>query len=179
MGRAIRVASVCFVAAAGAVGCARDLDDAVRREIRDRVAAATAPSSAAGASWSLVRQVYRDREHRPLWSEGGHPLRRARDLVAAICRAGREGFRPADYDVEGLRRAVVALKSKQDPGPEDVAALDIRLTAMMLAFGRDLLAGRLDPKTVDDGWYLRSRRSSIDSTLLTALRDDDSPDELE
>jgi L,D-transpeptidase YcbB len=179
MGRAIWVASVCFLATAGIGGCARDLDDAVRREIRERVSATRPSSTAASVSWRLVRQVYRDREHRPLWSEGGHPLRRARDLVASICRAEREGFRPADYDVEGLRRAVLALKSKQDAGPEDVAALDMRLTAMMLGFGRDLLAGRLDPRAVDDGWYLRSRRSSIDSTLLAALRDDEFPGMLE
>jgi L,D-transpeptidase YcbB len=179
MGRGIRVASVCFVAAVGAGGCGREVDDAVRREIRELVSAPTPPSSAAGVSWALVRRVYRDREDRPLWTGGGRPLRRAKDLVASICHAGREGFRAADYDVDGLRRAVLALKSKQEPGPEELAALDIRLTAMMLAFGRDVLAGRLDPRAVDDGWYLRSRRSSLDSTLLAVVRHDESPDMLE
>jgi murein L,D-transpeptidase YcbB/YkuD len=48
----------------------------------------------------------------------------------------------------------------------------------MLGFGTDLLSGRLDPRTVDDGWYLTTRRSSVDSTLRAALRDDDSPDVL-
>jgi len=47
---------------------------------------------------------------------------------------------------------------------------------MMLAFGTDLLAGQLDPRTVDDGWYLRARRSSVDSTLRAAFREDGFPD---
>ena len=179
MRRVIGVALVCLVLSMGIGGCADDLDDAVGREIRKRVSAEKPPSSESGASWDLIRQVYRDREERPLWSRRGRPLARAKDLVNSICRAGKEGFRPADYDVEGLRQAALALESKQEPGPDDIAVLDIRLTGMMLAFAKDLLAGRLDPRAVDDGWYLRSRRSSIDSTLRAALQDDDFPDMLE
>ena len=179
MRRVTEVALVCLVGSAGIGGCAGDLDDAVGREIRKRVSAEKPPSSESGASWDLIRQVYRDREERPLWSRRGRPLARAKELVTSICRAGKEGFRPADYDVEGLRQAALALESKQEPGPDDIAALDIRLTGMMLAFAKDLLAGRLDPRAVDDGWYLRSRRSSIDSTLRAALQDDDFPDMLE
>ena len=59
------------------------------------------------------------------------------------------------------------------------AALDLRLTSLMLGFATDLLSGRLDPRAVDDGWYLTTRRSSVDSTLRAALQDDDSPDVLE
>ena len=179
MDRATWVAWACLVAAAGVGGCGSDLDDAVRREIHSQMAAATPPKEAGGVSWRLVRQVYADREERPLWSKHGHPLGRAKDLIASICRAGREGFRPGDYDFPGLGRAVTALKSKEDPEPKDIAALDIRLTAIMLAFGGDVLAGRLDPRAVDDGWYLHSRRASIDSTLRAALEDEGFPDLLE
>ena len=176
MGRAIRVASYYLVAMAGIGGCGGGLDDAVRQEIRERISSTKAPPYLGGVPWKLVRQVYGDRQERPLWSKGGHPLGRARDLVASICRAEREGLRPADYDLEGLRKAVQALKAEENAGPDDLAALDLRLTAVMLGFGTDLLAGRLDPRAVDDGWYLRSRRSSVDSTLRAALRNDGFPD---
>jgi murein L,D-transpeptidase YcbB/YkuD len=179
MGRANRVAWYCLVAMAGVGGCGGGLDDAVRQEIRERVSSTKPPSYLGGVPWQLVRQVYGDREERPLWSKGGYPLGRAKDLVGSICRAEREGLRPADYDLEGLRGAVQALKAEKNAGPDDLAALDVRLTAMMLGFGTDLLAGRLDPRAIDDGWYLRSRRSSVDSTLRAALRDDGFPDLLE
>jgi len=179
MGRALRVVSICLAAAAGITGCARDLDHRVREEIRTRLSSTKAPPYAGGAQWRLMRQVYHDRENRPLWSQAGRPLGRARNLVASICRAGREGLRPSAYDLEGLRVAVRELREKERPGPEDIAALDMRLTATMLAFGTDLLAGQLDPRTVDDGWYLRARRSSVDSTLRAELRREGFPDMLE
>jgi L,D-transpeptidase YcbB len=179
MGRAIRVALSCLVAMAGVSGCTGGLDDAVRREIQERVSSTKAPPYLGAVRWNLVRQVYRDRDDRPLWSKGGNPLARARGLVASICRAEREGLRPAEYDLDGLRRAVQALKAEENAGPDDIAALDLRLTAIMLGFGNDLLAGRLDPRAVDDGWYLRTHRSSVDSTLRAALLDDGFPDMLE
>ena len=168
-----------FLVVAGICGCGKDLDDAVRQEIHGVVSSREAPSYARGASWRLIRQIYGDHDERPLWSRTGRPLGRARELVTSICRAGREGLRPSEYDLEGLRDAVKALKQKERPGPRDIAALDIRLTAMMLALGKDLLAGRLDPRTVDDGWYLRARRSSVDSTLRTAFQQKGFPDMLE
>ena len=117
MRRLFLAAAACFFVV-GIHGCDSGLDDAVRQEIRARVSSDEAPSYARAASWRLVRQVYRDQEERPLWSRGGHPLGRARELVASICRAGREGLRPGEYDLEGLRDAVKALKEKEDAGPE-------------------------------------------------------------
>jgi L,D-transpeptidase YcbB len=179
MRRVLRTASTCLALLAGIAGCAGDLEDAVREEIRTSLSSTKAPDYAHGAPWRLVRQVYRDQEERPLWIKGGRPLGRARELVASICDARREGLRPADYDLEGLRSAVRALKAQEHAGAKDIAALDIRLTAMMLAFGADLLGGRLDPRTVDDGWYLHARRSSVDSTLRVAFKQEGFPDMLD
>ena len=179
MSRAIWMVSSCLVVMAWISGCSGGLDDDVGQQIRERISSTKAPPYLGGARWSLVRDVYRDRDERPLWSKGGNPLGRARDLVASICRAQKEGLRPTDYDLEGLRRAVQAVKNREQAGPDEIAALDLRLTAIMLGFGTDLLAGRLDPRAVDDGWYLRSRRSSIDSTLRAAIADDGFPDMLE
>jgi L,D-transpeptidase YcbB len=179
MSRALREVSTCLVLLAGIGGCGGDFDDAVRQEIRAGVSSTKAPDYARAAPWRLVRQVYRDQEERALWSKGGRPLGRAKELVASICDAAKEGLRPADYDLEGLRDAVQALKAKEHAEPKDIATLDIRLTATMLAFGTDLLGGRLDPRTVDDGWYLRARRSSVDSTLRVAFRKEGFPDMLD
>ncbi len=178
MRRLFRMAAACIVVA-GLTACAGELDDQVRQEIQSRLASPKAPSYARDAPWRLVRQVYDDHEDRPIWSKAGGRLGRARELVTSICRGGREGLRPAGYDLEGLRDAVKALKRKERPDPANVAALDIRLTAMMLALGTDLLAGQLDPRTVDDGWYLRARRASVDSTLRAAFDEDGFPDMLE
>jgi murein L,D-transpeptidase YcbB/YkuD len=166
------------VAVAG-VGCHRGLDREVEREIQARVAERQAPPFVRGVRWSLLQQVYRDHRHRPIWVHGASPEGRARELVRRICRSGEEGLSPADYDLAGLKQALLDLKTAKRPDPRKLAALDLRLTTMMLGFATDLLSGRLDPRTVDDGWYLTTRRSSVDSTLRAALQDDDSPDVLE
>jgi murein L,D-transpeptidase YcbB/YkuD len=175
--RAIGIATACILAIT-ATGCHGGLDRQVEREIGARVAERQAPAFVRGVRWSLVQQVYRDRHLRPIWVHGARPEGRARELVRAICRSGDEGLRPADYDLAGLRTALLELKGAKRPDPAELAALDLRLTSLMLGFGTDILSGRLDPRTVDDGWYLTTRRSSVDSTLRAALRDDDSPDVL-
>jgi murein L,D-transpeptidase YcbB/YkuD len=154
------------------------MDRDIQQELRQRTAAERAPEFVRGVRWTLLQQVYRDREYRPLWMQGARPAGRARELVRAICRSGEEGLRPADYDLAGLRAALRKLADAGRADPAELASLDLRLTSLMLGFGTDLLSGRLDPRTVDDGWYLTRRRSSVDSTLRAALADDDTPDVL-
>jgi murein L,D-transpeptidase YcbB/YkuD len=173
------VAPSCLLALIGAGGCGGGLDKDVRSGIEHRLSEKQAPPFLGGVRWALMRQVYRDRDYDPVWLRSGRPGGKARDLVRSLCRAGEEGLRPADYDLEGLRRALESVKRAKRPDPDDLAAVDLRLTALLLGIGNDLLSGRLDPRTVDDGWYLRARRASVDSSLRAAVRDEDSPDMLE
>ena len=173
-----RITVVCLIFSTGAA-CHRGVERDVQRELRQRTAAERAPAFVRGVRWSLLQRVYRDREYRPVWMQGARPAGRARELVRTICRSGEEGLRPGDYDLAGLRSALEKLDEAKRPDPAHLAALDLRLTSLMLALGTDLLSGRLDPRTVDDGWYLTRRRSAVDSTLRAALADDDSPDVLE
>ena len=145
-----------------------------------RVAEKQAPAFVRGVRWSLLQRVYQDREHRPIWVRGTRPDGRARELVRRICRSGEEGLRPGDYDLAGLRAALEKLKDGEGrPDPAALAALDLRLTSLMLGFGTDLLVG--PPRPAHGGRRLVShpRRSSVDSTLRAALADDDSPDVLD
>jgi murein L,D-transpeptidase YcbB/YkuD len=161
-------------------GACRRGDDAVGAGIRHLVSAAKPPAALERARWKVVKQVYDDREHRPLWTAGGRPRGAARDLVATLCDAGREGLRPADYALAGLRKVLERTYARDaKPTPAALAALDLELTARFLDYGADLLAGRLDPSAVDDGWYIRARRSSVDSTLRAALHADGLKDMLD
>ena len=154
----------------GAGACRRG-DDAVGAEIRELASASEAPAALKGARWKVLKKVYEDREYRPLWTADGRPRGIARELAATLCDAEREGLRPADYDLADLRKQLERTwAGDEKPGSAELAALDLELTARLLDYGADLLAGRLDPSAVDDGWYIRARRSSVDSTLRVALR---------
>jgi murein L,D-transpeptidase YcbB/YkuD len=163
-----------------AAGACRRGDDAVGAEIRHLVSAAKPPAALQRVRWKVVKQVYGDRKHRPLWTSGGRPRGAARDLVATLCDAEREGLRPADYGLAGLRKLLErTYAGDRKPTPAALAAFDLELTARFLDYGADLLAGRLDPSAVDDGWYIRARRSSVDSTLRAALHADGLKDMLD
>ncbi|HET8648871.1 MAG TPA: L,D-transpeptidase family protein, partial [Gemmatimonadales bacterium] len=97
------------------------------------------------------------------------PRDRARDLVDAICAADSQALRPRDYPIEGLSAALQRAYHSDSVTAGDLAETDLRLTQLFLQYGGDLLAGRVDPSVVDGSWYIRTRRATIDSTLIAAL----------
>jgi murein L,D-transpeptidase YcbB/YkuD len=156
-----------------AASCRRG-DAAIGSEIKELTSASKPPAAFKGARWKVLRQVYADREYRPFWVKGGRPAGAARELAATLCDAEREGLRPADYDLADLRKVLEQTwVGDKKPAPAALARLDVELTTRLLDYGADLLAGRLDPAAVDDGWYIRARRSRVDSTLRVALRSTD------
>lgn len=153
-----------------AASCHRG-DDAVGNGIRTLVSAPAPSAPLTGTRQRVLKQVYADRKYRPLWTSGGQARGVAKDLVTRLCDAEQEGLRPADYHLAGLRKALErAFTGGGKPTPALLAALDLELTARFLDYGADLLAGRLDPAAVDNGWYIRARRSSVDSTLRKAIQ---------
>ena len=160
----------CVLALLGTVAC-RNPADRINQEIRNITSADSPPAYLEGVRWKLLRQIYEDRQYRPLWV-GIRPLpERTKELIANLCDAEREGLRPADYHLSELRRTLERLQPSFDKQrPEAFAVLDLELTRRFLDYGADLLAGRLDPKVVASEWYIRVRRSSIDGTLRGAAQ---------
>src|SRR5918995_3515209 len=167
MTRALLLICACVALILSANGCHRD--DPSAKAIRATVTSAVAPPSLRSIRWKLIQQVYRDREYRPIWTSGRKLTGEARDLIETLCHAEREGLRAGDYDLAGLGAELARLHDEKDPAHETIAALDIRLTGRFLEYGADLLAGRLDPQAVDNGWYIRARRAAIDKTLRATL----------
>ena len=165
----------CLIALLGTVAC-RQSADRISQEIRNITSAEGPPAYLEGVRWKLLRQIYEDRDYRPLWI-GMHPVpERTRDLIGSLCDAEREGLRPADYRLSELRRTVERLRPSLDKDrPEAFAVLDLELTRRFLDYGADLLAGRLDPKAVASEWYIRARRSSIEGALRGAVLAEEFP----
>jgi murein L,D-transpeptidase YcbB/YkuD len=177
MTRVILLASAGLITVLGSGGCRRD--DPTTREIRAALSSPDPSTSVAGARWELVRQIYGDRNYRALWLDGTKLAERTRELIETLCHADREGLRASDYRLADIRTGLERIRATGNPGPSLMAALDLQLTRSFLDYGGDLLAGKLDPKAVDNGWYIRARRAGIDSILRAALRKDDFDDMME
>jgi murein L,D-transpeptidase YcbB/YkuD len=168
MTRAFLLNSACAVTLLGAVACGRDQT----AEHLERTLSSPEAAAAVGTRLELVRRVYLDRDYQPVWIDGSGLDGRGRDLIETLCHAERQGLRSADYDLPGLQAQLASLSEDKKSNPAALAALDLRLTRAFLDYGSDLLAGRLDPQAVHNGWYIKSRRAVIDSTLRSALSHD-------
>ena len=152
------------------------VDDAeVSEALAGALASTQAPAYIKDGAWPVMRDAYVDRGNAPLWVDAARPHAEARALVDAVANAESEGLRIGEYDLAGLQGALD--RAYGDAKAKDAAAalaeLDLRLTNLFVSYGRDLLAGRLDPARVDRDWYIRTRRAAADSALRTALRSDD------
>jgi L,D-transpeptidase YcbB len=165
MTRAILLNSACVITLLGAAACG---PDETAKQLEVTLSSANA-APALGPRLERLRRVYLDRDYRPLWIDGSKLQDRAIDLIETLCHAEREGLRAADYDLGGLQAELARLRESKKPNPAALAALDLRLTRAFLDYEADLLAGRLDPQAVDNGWYIKARRAAIDSTLRSAL----------
>lgn len=153
-------------------------DELVAERIRNRIEAAgvVAELKAGGepvyASEALpgfyVRRLYR-----PAWEDKHGPTRLVNDLVNALRRTDLEGLRPEDYHlaaIETLLAAVRAdLRSGGAIGPDRWAELDLLLTDAFLAYGSHLLAGRVNPETLQPEWVANRRSADFAALLETVL----------
>ncbi len=82
-------------------------------------------------------------DYRPLWTDDGRWLPRARDLIARLSNSRYDGLEPKDY----LKAAFLML----DAGRVDEkiqADADVELSASAVGFIRNLSSGRIDPSSV-------------------------------
>jgi murein L,D-transpeptidase YcbB/YkuD len=160
------------VLAVSLAGCHKFDRDQMTATLQRTVSAKAAPRYAADR-WKTMQAIYSERQYAPIWLDKERPRQQAKDLIDALTSAENQGLRMRDYDLPGLRSALDQAYHEGKTTSQDLANLDLRLTSLFLDYGKDLLTGRLDPSAVDSGWYIKSRRSSVDSTLRAAIRQSD------
>lgn len=112
--------------------------------------------------------IYRERDHLPLW-QGEAGLRvAAYALVERLRSAAEHGLCGEDYQLEPIevllaQRAAAARRQAKLP-PRDAALLDLLLTQAFLDYGTHLVEGRVDPALAHVDW--RARRRKIDLVRL-------------
>jgi murein L,D-transpeptidase YcbB/YkuD len=95
---------------------------------------------------------YTRRQFAPAWSAAD-----GQELLAAIRDAGSDGLDPADYHLAAIART------------SDGDARDLLLTDSFFLLASHLLAGRVDPATIEPTWCLEPRGNDLVAALETAL----------
>ena len=91
----------------------------------------------------MLADFYQVPSNGPVWVTDGRANAKARELVEVLSRADRDALNPADYRAELLASQLNAT------GPNELAYLEVSLSAALLNYTRHLGAGRVRPQRID------------------------------
>lgn len=155
-------------------GCAgRATSHEVTPALREILAGQPVPS-VEPAVWTDLRAFYTQRAEAPAWVNSRRPTENAADALTALNTARQHGFDANDYGAAGLLALSQAVEDLDPKSPERlqrVAEFDVRMTAALLAFGRDVAMGRTAPTSPDGSWKARRTAPDYAGTFGQALDD--------
>jgi len=126
------------------------------------------------AVWTDVRAFYTQRQDAPAWVDHRRPTAKAAKVLALLNTARQHGYDPADYAAAELLEMSQAVEKIDKQSPERLdrlAEFDARMTAGLLAFGRDIAIGR---QHGDANW--KARRTAPDLVAAVSKAADDPDD---
>jgi murein L,D-transpeptidase YcbB/YkuD len=119
---------------------------------------------------------YERRGYQPAWTVDGEWKPQIGDMIGVIREADREGFEPDDYHLEKIEKGASELRGRTGKKPwvhtAKIVDLDLLLTDAYLVYSAHLLAGRVNPETIDPEWHARRREADLAEILENALRED-------
>ena len=138
------------------------------------ILAGNPPASIEPSVWTDLRAFYTQRAEEPAWVNRRRPTEHAADAINALNTARQHGFSPDDYgtgDLLALSQAVESIDKKSPERLTRVAEFDVRMSAALLAFGRDVAVGRTTPKLADGSWKVRRTAPEYVATFAHATDD--------
>jgi murein L,D-transpeptidase YcbB/YkuD len=133
--------------------------------------AGDAPAPLSKETWEHAKRLYKAYQDVPLWlTEDGIDKPRAGALMYALADATSDGVRLDAYPLEQLGAAIDALQRTDKPTAEQIAEVDVMLTAAYVALGEDLMRGQVNPKEFNQSWHISQKEEKVDSALVRSLR---------
>jgi murein L,D-transpeptidase YcbB/YkuD len=137
----------------------------------EKLLAGDALANVEPAIWTDVRAFYTQRDNAPAWIDVRRPTKDGVKAIAVLKTARQHGFDASDYDAKALEELGQAVEQIDKQSPErleKLAAFDVRLTAGMLKFGRDVAVGRAKGDA-----NFKARRTSPDLVAAVSAAVDD------
>ncbi|KPK90987.1 hypothetical protein AMJ80_07780 [bacterium SM23_31] len=160
---------------------AQTLSDQVREFLRNRIETAGYPAKIfLGEEIIYTSKVlpnfYHNRTFRPAWSNDSGPLNSVVTMLSIVREANSEGLDSNDYHLVKLEDTLKMLQENESTGkplnPRILVDLDLLLTDAFLMYGSHLLAGKVNPETIDSEWFANRRKLDLAQVLETALQSD-------
>ena len=120
--------------------------------------------------WQEAQRFYKERAYAPAWLQDGEPLKAA-DALRVLRSAPDHGLADSDYGADDIAEAI-AREDEWAESIEELAQLDLRVTAGILALGHDVAVGRVNPAHLDPRWK-RARKPPDFAGLLASASTQD------
>ncbi|MBM3239944.1 hypothetical protein FJZ31_26970 [Candidatus Poribacteria bacterium] len=155
---------------------AQTLSNQVSEHLRNRIAVAETPPKITVQgelihTLAMLSSFYERRVYQPAWSGDNGLFPQVDALMKAIREADREGLRPGDYHLARIESILTAMRQNQEQQTNlsRIVDLDLLLTDSFLLYGSHLLAGRINPETIDPEWSIERREVDVVEVLQSAL----------
>ncbi|HEY6219042.1 MAG TPA: L,D-transpeptidase family protein [Gemmatimonadaceae bacterium] len=131
------------------------------------------PAPLSEGTWKRTQKLYASYKNTPLWfTESGLDKPRAGALMLAVADGNSDGLRLQDFPLPELGASIDTVSNIEKPTAEQLASLDVLLTATYVSLGEDLMTGQIDPATINQSWHISSRGERLDSALFQSIRAD-------
>jgi murein L,D-transpeptidase YcbB/YkuD len=123
--------------------------------------------------WKDVGAFYTQREFTSAWTDDGHPAEHAGDALRVLNDAVRHALVPDEYGKDAiidLHAVLNAIDEEASRREELLAEFDAHVTASLLALGRDVALGRLDPSSIVSTWKAQREPPDLPGTLTRAIK---------
>ena len=125
--------------------------------------------------WAHAKKLYKSYGQSPLWmNEDGLITQRVQALTTAMLDAdSSDALDLSEYPFGELTQALQTMRSNGGHGTaEQLADVDVLLTASYAALGEDLMVGQVSPSSVNQNWHIDPRDEAMDGLLMRGLATD-------
>lgn len=146
--------------------------------LRNRIEAAGIPPQITVGNELIHASVvlplfYERRAYVPAWCNSRGLQPQVDTLINSIRLADQEALRPNDYHLAKIAAIVESVQQQLAENkaldPRQLVDLDLLLTDAFLIYGSHLLAGKINPETIDSEWFANRREIDLAAHLQTAL----------
>jgi L,D-transpeptidase YcbB len=111
-------------------------------------------------------RFYKENKTKTKWLEFKGPTNNYKSYKTLIKEAALYGLNPNHYDFEEIDRSVKTLFENKERKPQEVAALDVRITASFFLFTTHLIEGRIRTAGYGDNIWKKNVPKEDDVQLL-------------
>ncbi len=118
-----------------------------------------------------LRALYLAQGSRPLWLDGGRPVKQASAALECLRMADDQGLNSSDYDADLLGGWIEKLNDDRAASAEEVAQFEVAMSLALMRYGSNLARGRVHPRAAGFALDVASKRLDLPALVQHLARD--------